>query len=277
MGKIDWSGAIGSSIQGLMNLGSTALANNAQRKCKESKNAFNAQQADLNRQFQSREAEIARDWQEQQYNEYSSPEAMVRQYKEAGLNPALMYGANLQSSTGSTSAPSGSAASGSTPSAFAADLTGIASAFLGLAKLKQDIKESQSRENANNAAAFASERAGLASNSQSAYHQSLTSLTKEQANKVREEFRLIAATATNEEYKKIFLNLKKRLKNYNVIKIWMRLLSIRNTVFILMIRCKLLFLKLLKRKDANLLIGLLLKCDKIYLTLLHRSLFLMIG
>lgn len=212
MGLLDWIGPIGSGIQGLLNIGSTAIANNSQKKMQREQNAFNANQADLNRQFQSREAEIARDWQEQQYNQYSSPSAMVRQYQGAGLNPALMYGSNLQSSSGSSPSPSGSAASGSTPSAFAADLTGIASAFLGLAKLKQDIGESKSRENANNAAAFAAERAGLASNAQAAYHQSLTSLTKEQVHKVREEFRLIAATASNEEYKKNILELEKEIK-----------------------------------------------------------------
>lgn len=39
---------------------------------------------------------VNRNWQEKMYNQYQSPAAMVRQYKEAGLNPALMYGQNLQ-------------------------------------------------------------------------------------------------------------------------------------------------------------------------------------
>lgn len=41
--------------------------------------------------------QINKNWQEKMYNQYQSPQAMVRQYKEAGLNPALMYGDNLQS------------------------------------------------------------------------------------------------------------------------------------------------------------------------------------
>lgn len=41
--------------------------------------------------------QINKNWQEKMYNQYQSPQAMVRQYKEAGLNPALMYGENLQS------------------------------------------------------------------------------------------------------------------------------------------------------------------------------------
>lgn len=218
MGQIDWSGAIGSAVQGLLNVGSTAIANNTQRKMQREQNAFNAQQADLNRQFQSREAEIARDWQEQQYNQYSSPSAMVRQYNEAGLNPALMYGSNLQSSTGSTSAPSGSSASGSTPSAFAADLTGIASAFLGLAKLKQEIKESKSRENANNAAAYASERSGLVANadvglkqSQTRLNKQISNLTQSQVREAEQKIKLMQSQSRTEEARKQYLVAQKSL------------------------------------------------------------------
>lgn len=101
-------------------------------------NAFNAQQADINRQFQAQEAQIARDWQESQYNLYSSPSAMVRQYSDAGLNPALMYGQNLQGSTGSSPMPSGSAASGN---ALTSGMpTGnILENIAGLARLKAEI------------------------------------------------------------------------------------------------------------------------------------------
>lgn len=47
---------------------------------------FNANQ---NARMNAREA---RQWEEDMYNKYNSPAAMVRQYEEAGLNPALMYG-----------------------------------------------------------------------------------------------------------------------------------------------------------------------------------------
>ena len=42
--------------------------------------------------------QLNKNWQEKMYNQYQSPSAMVRQYQSAGLNPALMYGQNLQSS-----------------------------------------------------------------------------------------------------------------------------------------------------------------------------------
>lgn len=123
---------------GLLDFAGSLFQTFANRRSQNRQNEFNAQQAELNRQFQSQEAQIARDWQEQQYNLYSSPSAMVRQYQDAGLNPALMYGQNLQSSTGSSPAPSGSMASGS---ALGAGMpTGnIIDAVAGLAKLKAEI------------------------------------------------------------------------------------------------------------------------------------------
>ena len=83
---------------------------------------FNAQQAELNRQFQSAEADEARQWQEDYYLKYESPQARIRQYEDAGLNPALLYGSNL----GSGAAPSASLPSGSTASVgFPSDGTGL--------------------------------------------------------------------------------------------------------------------------------------------------------
>lgn len=50
--------------------------------------------------YNTLEAQKARDWQEQMYNNYYSPAAQVRQYQEAGLNPMSLAGG--QSVTGST-------------------------------------------------------------------------------------------------------------------------------------------------------------------------------
>lgn len=41
--------------------------------------------------FNAEEAQKARDWEEQQYLKYEAPKAMMDQYQQAGLNPALMY------------------------------------------------------------------------------------------------------------------------------------------------------------------------------------------
>lgn len=109
------------------------------RQAENRQNAFNAHQAELDRQFQSQEAQIARDWQESQYLKYSSPSAMVSQYQDAGLNPALMYGQNLQSSTGSSPALSGSSASGVAFPTQVPSFSGILDSVANLAKLKAEI------------------------------------------------------------------------------------------------------------------------------------------
>lgn len=67
------------------------------------------------RQFQHSESSLARQWEEQMYNMYNSPSAMMRQYREAGLNPYLA-GQDALGSGMSQSAPmSGSGASGLSP------------------------------------------------------------------------------------------------------------------------------------------------------------------
>ena len=120
---------------------------------------FNAQQAELNRQFQSAEADEARQWQEDYYLKYESPQARIRQYEDAGLNPALLYGSNL----GSGAAPSASLPSGSTASVgFPSDGTGLLDFIGQMLSIKSQIslnkaKATQAMSDANKADAEASE------------------------------------------------------------------------------------------------------------------------
>lgn len=104
--------------------------------------AFNSAEAALNRDFQSAEAQKNREFQaaeaeaafareEEFYNQYQSIGAQMRQYREAGLNPALLAGGV---SVGST--PSSPAAAGSTPSgatASSSPLSGAAASSSPLA------------------------------------------------------------------------------------------------------------------------------------------------
>lgn len=111
-----WNGSIlGSTINKYSGAGLTGQ--------QQEQNEWNAEQAQINREwqsaesesnrrFQAKEAELAYDRQVDFYNTYQSPSAMVQQYKDAGLNPALMVGGSV----GQTSVPSSSASSGSMPS-----------------------------------------------------------------------------------------------------------------------------------------------------------------
>lgn len=100
---------------------------------------FSAQQAQINRDFQSAEAQKARQWQEDFYTQYQSPQAQVRQYQDAGLNPALMYGRGATppaSASTASNGPSGDTAAGLvTP----ADPSSLLNFVFGMAKLPSEI------------------------------------------------------------------------------------------------------------------------------------------
>lgn len=68
---------------------------------------------DTNRNWQSSESARAREWERQMYEQYNSPSAMMRQYREAGLNPFLASGGNLGQGIGMNAPMSGSPAAGS--------------------------------------------------------------------------------------------------------------------------------------------------------------------
>lgn len=111
-------------------------------------NAFSESEAEKNRGFQHAEAEIARDWQEQQYLKYNSPAAMVSQYQGAGLNPSLMFGQMTSPASTSTSAPSGDSAASVAPAG--GDLVGMIGQLMQLSKLDEEKRsltlQNESRE-----------------------------------------------------------------------------------------------------------------------------------
>lgn len=99
---------------------------------------FNSEQAQINREFQSAEAQKARQWQQDFFTKYQSPQAQVRQYQEAGLNPALMYGRGVTpvSASSASNGPSGDSASVQMP---AVDSSSLLQMLFGAAKLPSEI------------------------------------------------------------------------------------------------------------------------------------------
>lgn len=90
-----------------------------------------SQQAAWN--YQTQEAEKARQWQEHYYKEYQSPSAMVQQYQDAGLNPMSIAGKVGGSTPPSASSPSASSTfKPSGNQGFTNDLLGIVQTILGL-------------------------------------------------------------------------------------------------------------------------------------------------
>lgn len=142
-----WLSGVGKGIASLWNKATGSDLTNAERQTMD----WNAAQAQENRNFQSAEAEKARQWQEDYYQQYESPQARIRQYEEAGLNPALLYGSQVGSGNApSTSVPAGDAASVGLPSSGAGDLL----SFIGqMMSIKSLINKNNA--DADNAAAAA--------------------------------------------------------------------------------------------------------------------------
>lgn len=101
---------------------------------------FNSSEASINREFQSAEAQKARQFQEDVYTKYQSPQAQVRQYQEAGLNPALMYGRGVTpvSLSPASAGPSGSSASASPVGVSGVE--GLVSMLSNFAKLPSEVE-----------------------------------------------------------------------------------------------------------------------------------------
>lgn len=127
-----WLKGVAKGISSLWNKSTGSDLTNAERQTMD----WNAQQAEVNRSFQSAEAEKARQWQEDYYNQYESPQARIRQYEDAGLNPALLYGSQLGSgSAPSTSVPAGDSASVGLPSSGAGDLLSFIGQMMSIKSL----------------------------------------------------------------------------------------------------------------------------------------------
>lgn len=128
-------GGLWSGVESLWNRITGRGQTNADRAAQD----FSAQQAQINRDFQSAEAQKARQWQEDFYTQYQSPQAQVRQYQEAGLNPALMYGRGATPAASASTAsngPSGDMAAGVvTP----ADPSSLLNMVFSMAKLPSEI------------------------------------------------------------------------------------------------------------------------------------------
>lgn len=98
---------------GLLGSGFDYLFGSAQQK---RQNEFNAEQAQLNRDFQTSEREASQQWNLEQWqreNEYNSPVQQMARMKEAGINPNVAIGQLANSGSGSvrTSPQSGASAS----------------------------------------------------------------------------------------------------------------------------------------------------------------------
>lgn len=92
----------------------------------------NTQLAEM--QYNHDEAQLDRQFQEDMYNKYQSPEAQMRQYQDAGLNPALMYqgGVDINGPSGGSAASVSGASGGDSPTNSFEQVMGVMSQFINM-------------------------------------------------------------------------------------------------------------------------------------------------
>ncbi len=186
---LEW---LGSAIGGVANAISSIFTGKANRK-------HQARENQKDRDFNAEQAQISRDWQEEQYLKYESPAAQMQQMKSAGINP--LQGVSSQSvGSGSTA----SASSSSLPQAQAPDFSFLGELNLmdkqikGL-KLDNEIKVEQDKklEEETKSLQLDNKKKAIEANDWESYWQ----LTKEQL--FRNNKKLAKDTEYVEEQKKI--------------------------------------------------------------------------
>lgn len=92
----------------------------------------NTQLAEM--QYNHDEAQLDRQFQEDMYNKYQSPEAQMRQYQAAGLNPALMYegGVDINGPSGGSAASVSGASGGDSPTNSFEQVMGVMTQFINM-------------------------------------------------------------------------------------------------------------------------------------------------
>lgn len=98
------TGILGSIIGGLFDFGSQIAANQAAKKQQQREQKFNADQAQMNREYQTSEREASQQWNLEQWereNEYNSPANQMARMAAAGINPAAAAQAVAGGSSGS--------------------------------------------------------------------------------------------------------------------------------------------------------------------------------
>lgn len=159
MGFLDFLPGIGTLVKGAIGLGGTALGYSYNKKLMQAQQQYNTSEREATQAYNTSEREAAQAYNtgereaqnayaEQMYNTYSSPEALVRQYEDAGLNPRLAIGSNTAGSVAASSghsasvSPQSSGMLGMTPpyqdvNSFSQGFVNIASALKSLADAKK--------------------------------------------------------------------------------------------------------------------------------------------
>lgn len=134
-------------------IGSALLGNSSNQQLSKKQMAYNTSEREASQAYQTSEREAQNLYAERMYNNYQSPAAMVKQFREAGLNPRLALDSGSMGQIAASSGSSGGAPSGSMPSMpyqpgniFSTGFMDIANSFKAIAEAKRAGAETNSIE-----------------------------------------------------------------------------------------------------------------------------------
>lgn len=112
---------------------------------REAKQAYQTAERNAMQQYQTSERTATQQWNEDMYNRYESPEAKVRQYDAAGLNPRMAAGGNFAqvSSASNGGAPSTSAPSGGAMAPAYQDINSATQGFVNMSQLMKNLADAK--------------------------------------------------------------------------------------------------------------------------------------
>lgn len=117
---------------------------NQNRKLQQASMRWQTSEREAQQQYQTSERNLQNNWSEQMYKNYSSPQAMARQYAEAGLNPRLAADGSSVGSPTSGGGSNGGAPSGqSAPTPPYMPVDGLASGFGSMASAFKALAEAK--------------------------------------------------------------------------------------------------------------------------------------
>lgn len=139
---------VDSLINGALSVGTTLMGNVAAKNQQKREQKFNAEQAQINRDWQTQEREATQDWnlaQWQRENEYNAASAQYERLLETGMNPAtalsMISGADNTAGSVQSSAQPGTPAqaTGSIASSIGQNISNLGQSFWNNQSIIEDI------------------------------------------------------------------------------------------------------------------------------------------
>lgn len=140
---MDWSDPVSAGISAGGSLLGGLFSSWNNRQLMKKQQQYNTSERIASQDWQNQQREAQNQFSEDMYNKYSSPQALVQQYNDAGLNPRLAAEGGQVGSVQASSGTSGGAPSGAMPSAPFMQSPDFTQGFVNMANVLKSIAEAK--------------------------------------------------------------------------------------------------------------------------------------